>query len=63
MNIVLLGFVASLCAGFATGLGPLPAVFVRRVSDRVMIRGYEREATFGIVIGFIVMMALDNLFG
>ena len=24
-------------------------------------KGFEREATFGLVIGFIVMMLLDNL--
>jgi len=26
-------------------------------------RGYEREATFGIIMGFLVMMILDNIFG
>lgn len=26
-------------------------------------RGYEREATFGLIIGFALMMVLDNLFG
>ena len=26
-------------------------------------RGYERIATFGLVVGFAVMMGLDNAFG
>ncbi len=26
-------------------------------------RGYEKEATFGVITGFAVMMILDNLFG
>ena len=26
-------------------------------------KGFEREATFGLVVGFIVMMLLDNLMG
>ncbi|MFQ6015646.1 MAG: ZIP family metal transporter [Anaerolineae bacterium] len=37
------------------------------VSDEIIpethTRGYEREGTFGVIIGFAIMMFLDNLFG
>lgn len=37
------------------------------VSDEIIpethSRGYQREGTFGLVAGFVVMMLLDNLFG
>ncbi len=36
MNIILIGFLASLAAGLATGVGALPALFIRRVTDRTM---------------------------
>lgn len=35
-NLVLLGFLATLATGFATGLGALPVLFTRKVSDRLM---------------------------
>ncbi len=37
------------------------------VSDEIIPethrRGYEREGTFGVIVGFMVMMFLDNIFG
>lgn len=37
------------------------------VSDEIIPeshrKGFEREATFGLIVGFIVMMLLDNMFG
>lgn len=37
------------------------------VSDEIIPethrKGYEREGTFGVIVGFAVMMFLDNLFG
>jgi len=37
------------------------------VSDEIIpethSRGYELEGTWGVIIGFIVMMFLDNVFG
>jgi len=36
MNIVLLGLLASLLAGLATGVGALPILFFKDVSDRVL---------------------------
>ena len=47
--------------GFAAGA----MIFV--VSDEMIPeshrKGFEREATFGLVVGFIVMILLDNLMG
>jgi hypothetical protein len=43
---------------------PNPMLFV--VSDEIIPesrrKGFEREATFGLIIGFVVMMLLDSLF-
>ncbi len=36
MNIILLGFTASLLAGLSTGVGGLPTLFFKDVSDRVL---------------------------
>lgn len=36
MNLVVIGFLASLAAGLATGVGALPALVLRRVSIRTM---------------------------
>ena len=84
---IIIGVSASLLAGLATGIGALPVLFIKNISDKtldimlgfaagVMIfvvsdemipeshrKGFEREATFGLVVGFIVMMLLDNLMG
>lgn len=35
-NIILLGFLASLAAGLATGVGALPVLFVKRPSKRYL---------------------------
>ncbi len=53
----ILGFILALAGG--------AMLFV--ISDEIIPEthnnGYEREATYGIVIGFIVMMILDVIFG
>ncbi len=36
MNIILMGLLASLLAGLATGVGALPILFFKDVSDRVL---------------------------
>jgi ZIP family zinc transporter len=36
MNLIAIGFLASLAAGLATGVGALPALVLRRVTDRTM---------------------------
>jgi len=37
------------------------------ISDEIIpethSRGNERRATFGVLIGFLVMMSMDNIFG
>lgn len=84
-EIIKLGVTASLLAGLATGIGALPVLFIKKISDRtldIMLgfaagdmifvvsdemipeshrKGFEREATFSLIVGFIVMMLLDNL--
>ncbi|MEM3040944.1 MAG: hypothetical protein QXG97_02810, partial [Nitrososphaerota archaeon] len=35
-EIIYLGFVASLAAGLATGIGALPTLFIKNFSDNVM---------------------------
>lgn len=49
--------------GLAFAAGAM--IFV--VSDEIIPeshrKGYEREATFGLLVGFLVMMLLDNLLG
>ncbi len=62
MNIVLLGFVASLCAGLATGLGSLPAVFVRRVSDRMMdmMLGFAAGVMLGATAFSLIIPAIES---
>ena len=36
LNIIWIGFMASLAAGLATGVGSLPVFFVRDISKKVM---------------------------
>ena len=49
--------------GLAFAAGAM--VFV--VSDEIIPeshrKGFEREATFGLIIGFLIMMILDTYFG
>lgn len=41
-------------------------VIIRVISDEIIpvshSRGFEREATIGVIVGFLVMMLLDNVF-
>jgi len=86
-ELIRIGFLASLVAGLATGVGALPVLFTREVSDRmldVMLgfaagamlfvvvdelipeshrKGHERDATFGLMAGFVIMMVLDTVLG
>ncbi len=103
MSPIAMGTLASLLAGLATGVGALPALIFRDVSDKVLntmlgvgavtffnpilplgmafaagamlfvisdeiipethSKGKSRSATFGVMFGFVIMMALDNLLG
>ena len=54
-NVILLGFLASLAAGLATGVGALPVLFVKRPSKRYLDLMLRFAAA--------VMMLLDVLLG
>ena len=49
--------------GLAFAAGAMLFVISDEIIPETHRGGFERVATFGVVIGFIVMMALDNLFG
>jgi ZIP family zinc transporter len=49
--------------GLAFAAGAMLFVISDEIIPETHRRGFERVATFGVIIGFIVMMALDNLFG
>lgn len=49
--------------GLAFAAGAMLYVVSDEIIPETHRRGYEREGTFGIIIGFLVMMLLDNLFG
>ena len=87
MSIVTMGIIASTLAGLATGVGALPALVFKNVSDKILntmiggaagamlfvisdeiipethSKGKSRLATFGVMVGFVIRMALDNLLG
>jgi len=48
--------------GLAFAAGAMLFVVSDEIIPETHRRGYEREGTFGVVIGFLVMMLLDNLF-
>lgn len=49
--------------GLAFAAGAMIFVISDEIIPETHRRGHERLATFGLVIGFLVMMLLDNLFG
>jgi ZIP family zinc transporter len=48
--------------GLAFAAGAMLFVISEEIIPETHSRGNDREATFGVILGFIVMMALDNLF-
>ncbi|MGB7297380.1 MAG: ZIP family metal transporter [Candidatus Aminicenantales bacterium] len=48
--------------GLAFAAGAMLFVISEEIIPETHSRGNDREATFGIILGFIVMMVLDNLF-
>jgi ZIP family zinc transporter len=54
---------AILPLGLAFAAGAMVYVVVDELVPESHSRGFERYATFGVIAGFAVMMALDNAFG
>ncbi len=54
---------AILPAALAFAAGAMVYVVVDEIVPESHGRGYEREATGGVVLGFVAMMVLDNAFG
>ncbi|RMG58386.1 MAG: ZIP family metal transporter, partial [Deltaproteobacteria bacterium] len=49
--------------GLAFAAGCMLSVISSEVIPETHTHGYEKEATLGVVVGFVVMMLLDNYFG
>ncbi|MFH1011465.1 MAG: ZIP family metal transporter [bacterium] len=49
--------------GLAFAAGAMLFVISDEIIPETHTRGFSRVATFGVIVGFIVMMALDNLLG
>jgi len=49
--------------GLAFAAGAMLFVVSDEIIPETHRRGYEREGTFGVIMGFAIMMLLDNLFG
>ncbi len=49
--------------GLAFAAGAMLFVIADEIIPETHSQGNERLATFGLIVGFLVMMALDNLFG
>jgi len=62
MNIIWMGFLASLIAGLATAVGSFGVYMVRRLSPRLE-DGLLSFATFSLLAGFVCMMYLDTTLG
>jgi ZIP family zinc transporter len=46
----------------AFAAGPMLFVISEGIIPEAHSLGNDREATFGVILGFIIMMVLDNLF-
>ncbi|MEA3346899.1 MAG: ZIP family metal transporter [Candidatus Auribacterota bacterium] len=49
--------------GLAFAAGAMLFVISEEIIPETHSRGNDREATIGVIIGFIIMMVLDNIFG
>jgi len=49
--------------GLAFAAGAMLFVIADEMIPESHRKGYKREATFGLIAGFIVMMLLDVIFG
>ncbi|MDD3580823.1 MAG: ZIP family metal transporter [Desulfobacca sp.] len=48
--------------GLAFAAGAMLFVISEEIIPETHSRGNDREATIGVIVGFIIMMVLDNLF-
>jgi ZIP family zinc transporter len=48
--------------GLAFAAGAMLFVISDEIIPESHKKGFEREATFGLIIGFVIMMLLDSLF-
>ena len=62
MNIVLLGFLGSLAAGLATGVGALPVLFVKRPSKRYLdlMLGFAAGVMLAASVFSLLIPAIDD---
>ena len=64
LGLTLVSLFTSLLAwGLAFAAGAMLFVVSDEMIPESHRKGFEREATFGLILGFVVMMLLDNLFG
>ena len=49
--------------GLAFAAGAMLFVIADEIIPESHKRGYQREATFGLIAGFVIMMLLDTIFG
>jgi len=74
-ELIQIGFLASLAAGLATLARPLLPLGLAFAAGAMLFvvcdelipeshrKGHERDATFGLITGFIIMMVLDTILG
>ena len=74
-ELIQIGFLASLAAGLATLARPLLPLGLAFAAGAMLFvvcdemipeshrKGHERDATFGLMAGFVIMMVLDTIFG
>ena len=62
-ELIQIGFLASLAAGLATGAGAMLFVVCDELIPESHRKGHERDATFGLIASFVIMMVLDTMLG
>ena len=58
-----LGVLALLPLGLAFAAGAMLFVVADELIPESHRKGHERDATFGLMAGFVIMMVLDTIFG
>ena len=62
LELILLGFTASLATGLTTGLGALPAIFMTRASDKLMdgMLGFAAGVMLAVTLFGLLIPAIDE---